>query len=576
MAGDGAIKSGTTLSSPGMGQYAGSMPLVPHVAWQTVERYLAASTPPYDLIDLHAVCDPDALLVIGNFLKERSGITAAQYAEQVGRLTGILPDDQLGPRFEPVEALEWLPDADGGSLLISVRELETGKVVPAAFRLTGADFQVFGACMHDGPLPEPSLLKALCLAELAHWGPHDRYPIWPLTGLALSFHRRHGQLELPLLALPESRFTCQGRGDCCKVARWGEVATHGNALRALVRMPWDDLGVQGPRLQPMPPDTTGHAPQNLFMFEGDAHGNCLALVEGTCEVHKALGWQPLDPCMQYPFIFSVTPDGICVTASHTCHTVAENQGQPVAERADDLRQRFQPMRPRLTPIREPLSLYPRGPRISWPAWRLVEQRLLDVLAQPDQTVEQRLMLGNRLMLALLWVTDDPARILDREDVADAWADALPEFPVADCRAADGLAEFLLQSQGPDVPWSPMGGGRREAWEIGRGRTLGPALDVAMLTRYLRTVLFRKLGMSRMGAIYPWAMTNWINRLWHRETLYRAQMDGVPVGHDLQLGTARRMELLHLHSPFRHLLFSDDVYFAQHVILPETWTSLLVP
>ena len=32
--------------------------------------------------------------------------------------------------------------------------------------------------------------------------PHARFPVWPVTGLALAYHRLHGTLDLPLLSLP--------------------------------------------------------------------------------------------------------------------------------------------------------------------------------------------------------------------------------------------------------------------------------------------------------------------------------------------------------------------------------------
>ncbi len=547
---------------------------VPSGAWEQVERYLGASTPPCDFAALHAAHAPEALLICGNALQRRSELTAAQFVAGWRRQETLLPHVQAGPRFELVEALDWQADDEGGCLLAVVSAGESEQLVTAAFRLIGEAFRVYGACLHDGPLPEPARLAALCLAELAHWQPHARFPVWPVTGLALAYHRLHGTLDLPLLSLPEARFTCQGRGDCCEVVRI-LLTTNANTERALKAMPWDAIGATGPALFPAPAPAQTPPALWQFVFAGDADGECFAKSAAGCSVHHALGWQPIDPCMQYPFIFTPTPDGICVTASFTCQTVAENQGELFSERTDDLRQRLQPVRDHQTVITAPVALVPGGAVVTWAAYRVIENRLLAVLADPNKTVRQNLVFGSRLMMALLRLPADDGRPLERQDVMAAWQGALPPFPDGDPAVADALVQEMLRSTGVDQPDALLGGGRRVAWDASRHRQLGPALDDALLTRYLRTILFRKTGLTVMGVAFLWAMTTWVYRLWQSDTLYRSDVDGVPPDQALQLGTVRRIEMAHLHSQKASLLRDPSESFAPQVIRPETWASLLL-
>ncbi|MBC7546027.1 MAG: hypothetical protein H7338_25140 [Candidatus Sericytochromatia bacterium] len=551
------------------------MPHVPPLAWQQIGRYLAASIPPCDYPALHAVSAFDSLLIIGNFLRQRSDITAAQYAEQAGRLADVLTDGQFGPRFAPVAPVAWRADEAGGSAQVTLREVATDTVVTAVFRMVGADMHVYGAYLDDASLPEPALVTARCLAELAHWEPHDQYPIWPVTGLALAFHRLHDVPDLPFEFLTESRFTCQGRGDCCQVSRW-QVTTHANVLRPSLKIPWDALGETGPEFAVLTPDQQMTGNLDTFVFAPDSLGKCRALDGQACSVHKVLGWQPLSPCMQYPFIFTVTPDSVCVTASYNCHTVAENVGQPFSERTADLQQRLQPTRTRLGAIPDLVPLAPGGPSVTWAAYRLVEKRLLDILAETPLPLDKRLALGSRLMMAVLQISGDEAGRIDREQVAAAWTGPLPMWPEGSPTSADTLAQTICLSQAPDNANALLGGGRWEAWQAGQGRSLGAHLDEALLTRFLRTLLFRKIGLRQMGAAYLWGLIVWAHRVWHRDALYRAETDGLPPDHAVQLGTARRIELLHEHSERRHLLYVSDNAFGPLLTRPETWASLLIP
>ncbi len=122
---------------------------------------------------------------------------------------------------------------------------------------------------------------------------------------------------------------------------------------------------------------------------------------------------------------------------------------------------------------------------------------------------------------------------------------------------------------------PFGTGAYDSWIHGRGQVLGAALDDALVTRYLRTVLYRKRHLADRGLAFVWGTVAWAARAWERQAHYLRMAADHPADHTLQLDVARSLDLALKHS---HLLGRILRYPAlgKRFTDPRTWMSLAEP
>jgi hypothetical protein len=522
-----------------------------------VQRHLATAAPPFDWEGHLATYSADALLPVGTAVVHRAGVSPIAYADHWRQTMADRPVGQTAP-FTLVSVLDWQPDEAGGRLAAVVGD-PAGRPWTTAWLLDGA--LVRAVCLHTGPLPSRERLLAQACGELVQWGANTAGSRRFLSPLGIGHHLRTHVDPLPLISLPEARFTCQDRGDCCQISRW-DVPVSANAAVALMAVPWRDLQAE--------PVAVGRTEQYWRLAAAD-DGACHAQTDGSCSIHRTLGWQPIPICRVFPFQFTVTPDGIAVTASFTCLTVGSNQGAPLLERADDLQDRLRLGRAAMDAIPAAVPVWSGGPVMAWETYKGLETLLLDTLA--DRTLGDlpaRVLACSRGMAALL----DAVRS----------ARGCPNDPVALCRdgmagtrlgtpaAADMLMGRLLR----DRPWAPVavrpfGGWLRTHWQISRAGALGPDRDDELATRYLRTVLFRKPGLGVAGIAFTWGVTAWIAALYDRQTLYQSRRDRVAADRTLQLDTARRLDHLLLNADITELLESESP-LRQLISNPATWLS----
>jgi hypothetical protein len=398
-----------------------------------------------------------------------------------------------------------------------------------------------------------------------------------MTTLQAAVLRRNVAASLPLLFLPESRFTCQGRQHCCHSGDWSIPATR-NTAKALPAMPWPDLAGPALRLTDwqdrdgLAPDLRRTYPRKLQMTPA---GICTACFGGGCSVHAAAGWQPLAVCSLFPFALTRTPDGIVVSLSYTCPTVAANLGLPVAEQQDDLRQRVRPFRHAtgLATVQGPVRLTATGATMAWSTYRRLEEVMLDWLLDEELGgLQDRLLYGNWCLSGLLAMAETAGELT--EAGIDAWLESTPPPPPAewDQALANRLLAPLLAGPG-GMAARPLAGGDPDAWFHGAGESLDGIRDDALLTRYLRQVLFRKQGLAG-GLAFQWGLLSWVLRVFERDVQWRSHSQDRPIDRDLQFESVGAIDQVLLHGDLLATLLQEPDLVRQ-MESPAVWWALAV-
>jgi hypothetical protein len=329
-----------------------------------------------------------------------------------------------------------------------------------------------------------------------------------LTALHHSFARRRIGLPLPIRALPEQRFTCQGRGDCCRVGKWQVTLSDNEWLAAENLLTTLQLPPLTAREAVTPPGFPSPAAMDLrhVLAPDPTTGACVEL-DGhhRCRLHGQMGWQPIAVCQTYPMFGLVTPDGIDVTAYFTCETVCANQGERLQDQALDLRQRFWPLQHQLRRLPDRLPLANgRAMTMAWPDYRDVEARLLTLLASLPEQGPGALAAGSRYL----------AERLDGYNATTVWT-------------LDQVFDVLLNPRPAGQDWLGgwMGGRYVEAWQAIRQSPVAFASDGDVISRYLRSVLFRKPGLPEGGVGHAWGVTLLAHRMVIEDARFRAWRAG---------------------------------------------------
>jgi hypothetical protein len=537
-----------------------------------IDRHLATATPPCDAGGHYDTYAPAAFVVIGSQVLPKAKAARSAYITAWQRLLPTMQAHESGPRLVRETVTATARDEQGLRLALTLIDPDTGSRMPSAWLIEGpVDAPLIRAiCPHDGPLPNADTLIARSLAEMGHWGNHFDHPVWPLSPVGVAYARLHGDEPLPLESLPEARFTCQNRGDCCRMGSWS-IPVDPNTQRALAATPWERLGLQGPRVGPVTP-LPGQTGPTYGIVAGET-GNCEAHVDDRCTIHQAMGWQPIHTCQIFPYQFQMAPDAIIVSASFMCHTVGENQGELLHEQEADILTRLRPVRHLLIRLPDHIPLYPEGPTIPWPQYRRLEARILDLLADRSLgALPNRVRIISHGLDTLIAMAQrgetlpaDPGTILDG---------TLPEALPADDKPAHDWFRQLHGGGDWDLPHRrPFDGWKLDAWQRSRSRPIGTDRDDEMATRYLRTLVFRKLGISYLGIAFSWGLAAMAACIWDRHTVHRHLQDGLAIDRELQLDTARRLDHSLMHTPLVSALAEDPVLVRQ-LCDPRTWLSFV--
>ncbi|MBC7541141.1 MAG: hypothetical protein H7338_00270 [Candidatus Sericytochromatia bacterium] len=492
-----------------------------------VTRWLAA----YHATDWHTLWTlsaPDALTMIGPQVLPKHVIAITKYVEVMDSIVNA-QDGKPVPDFEilDVQAVEV---AGGTVALVRARERHDGVSCVLAFEM-GAEGLVRGVTV-DPPSAERAAVQAAAdLAQMPR--PTTRTEAFR-TVLDHAYARRHRGIDRPLRSLPEARFTCQGRGECCRVGLWN-IAVSDNQRLPLSRMT---------TLANITPFTL-HTPAGAPTFadpEAATERHKLATGiwpdchqmadDGNCGLHGALGWQPISVCQLYPVHPIPTPDGYDVTAAYSCLTVCLNQGLTLAEQTDNLRGRIWPFQFRMAEVPELLSrTMGTDADLPWQVYRQWEAEMLESLWQRDAHGLPDLSHGSRILLGRAG-PGLSRRALDIDD----------------------LFQRITKPGIPEGGWREgwCGGGSWEAWLAIRHKPITVVDEGDLVARFLRAQLFRKHGLieGETGVAFPWGMTVLISAMVKADARFRAwRGDRDRTTQEDLIGAVRSVEQVILHDKF---------------------------
>ncbi|GEM_PF-4488362 len=461
----------------------------------------------------HLACySPDALVTAGDRIAPRGALTATEYQTAF---------DEGDPKPYRLLAI----DPEGHA--------PTEEDFVAALRVTDAanrEFDVLAWCKsaRDSETENPSgwLIMGLIPREadsLRSW-PELQARVWGELAqrdnklayhpLDLMVRRLWPEAPPKLIALPESRFTCQDRGECCHVGRWG-VEIPKEAHEALQFVQWNGVitGLEGKELfRELPPRDDEEASRISFAVnETDSCVFHLPVDDGArkiCGVHATLGRPVVLVCETYPFTFTETPDGVCAYTSFVCRSSASNQGQPFTEREENILTRFRRLQGAVPRVEDRVPWAQWSDAISWNAYRQIEQRLLDILDRSALPHYNRLIDAYRFMVLL----ESSREVVQDDDawISDAWERLAQAPPIDIAESIDSQDEMvklltilMLSSKGHlDELFDYKEFDADYANLIVAVPDLQPDAEGSdLLTRFIRRVLFQKRHLGKLGAVF---------------------------------------------------------------------------
>jgi hypothetical protein len=454
----------------------------------------------------HLACySPDALVTAGDRIAPRGAMTVAEYQK-------ALEEGDLKPyRLLAIEPEAYAPTEEDCVAALRVKDaLEREFDVLAWCTRDPAGWTVVGLIPREADsLRSWSELQARVWGELAQRD--NKLAYHPLDLMI----RRLWPPEPPkLVALPESRFTCQDRGECCHVGRWG-VEIPEEAHEALTRVEWNGVitGLEGKELfRELPPRDGEEKPR--ISFAVNATDSCvfhLPVEDGSrkiCGVHATLGRPVVLVCETYPFTFTETPDGVCAYTSFVCRSSASNQGQLFTERAENILTRFRRLQGAVPRVEDRVPWSQWSDAIPWTAYRQIEARLLEILGREDNPHYNRLVDAYRFMVLL----ESSREVVQDDDawIANAW-ERLASAPPLDIEEPvepqDEMVKLLtilmLSSKGHlDQLFDYKEFEADYANLVAEPPQLQPDAEGSdLLTRFIRRVLFQKRHLGKLGAVF---------------------------------------------------------------------------
>ncbi|MFP5503404.1 MAG: YkgJ family cysteine cluster protein [Candidatus Sericytochromatia bacterium] len=339
-----------------------------------------------------ATFHPDAFVVAGDRharAREAGAVLAAWSA--VG--------GQASPRFGRPSDLTWHEAGpDRGVLTASLYEETTNETLSASFGLERHEDAwriAWGAVSESLPTAvdwEP--LRLTALSELS--GIRYATAESPLTSLLeVSWSRQRRLPKQRLLALPETAFSCVGTGSCCSHELTIGLDDASVAFIEAVDWPAVAPGLpEGPYVEALPQQAQGMLSFNHRLAR-DARGRCRFLTDDRrCSIHALAGRAVFKPCHVFPYRFTWSPDGICVTTNAMCPTARKGLGQPMAVQEPELRRRLA-----VADVARAEKFYlSPGEEVPWEVFRTVEGQLLELLSG-EAPMKQKLWVAIRWLEA---------------------------------------------------------------------------------------------------------------------------------------------------------------------------------
>lgn len=500
-----------------------------HAALALVSDFLESLYERQDLAQ-HLECyHPDAWIPLGDALTKREALDAETYE---AALVELLETARPGAGGTPARfsiAGQGTLEADGNEavLVLPMREVTSDRQFEAAFLLRSheGEWKLVGCSVQgsNGPSPTLSTVEALIAGELAQAGVLSEPYELLLTPLDLAYRRAYPLEDSRLLTLPETRFTCQNSGECCKPS-WDipvPAATHD----ALDAAPWEALVPEIPR--PFFEFATA-------MNAGEPHriashgGTCAFHRESACTLHRTLGYSPIPVCATYPIGFTRTPEGICVWTYFTCPTARANIGEKLEAREADITVRARMWRHGMLSVPETIALTQDCAEVPYDLYARIESSLLDLLGEANRPLSERLQ---RILGAGATLCEQAAQgllTLETASVIAAEAQALSGEPML---ASDGLSPYgialylVLAKHLPTVLEGLEPTERLTLHERLRTSDVRFVADEDLMTRYVRQVLFRKKYLGEFGLVAHLNTVAWSAALVRDTALALALQDG---------------------------------------------------
>jgi hypothetical protein len=491
---------------------------------------------------------PDSLILAAHQVIPRQVVPPDVFAQCQRTITEHQPlDARL--RFRGRRA-ELVPLPETAVVMVDLTEGRSGRACRAAFVVGRTGITGIVA---DPASPEAAAVEAA--ADLAQVPGALDWSMMHLSALHHSFARRCVGLPLPVRALPDQRFTCQGRGECCRVGKWQVPVSDNERLAAddlLTKLHLPALTLREPAETPGFPSPAAMDLRH-FLAPDPATGACGLLDEDRhCRLHGRLGWQPIPVCQTYPVFGIATPDSLDVTAYYSCQTVCENTGERLQDQAPALQQRFWPLQNRLRRIPAHLPMANGLPvTMAWEDYRDIETRLLAHLADLPAAGAAALADGSAYL----------ADILEGYSSSAAWSVA-------------ATLMVLLKPLPPGGDWKGgwLGGAYQEAWQAVDRSDVRYVSDGEMVSRFLRSVLFRKPGLPEAGVGHAWGVTLLVQRMVVEDARFRALRAGRQATEAADvLAAIRATETLVGHARLAHAVHGlpDDPMES-----PAVWAALI--
>lgn len=493
---------------------------------------------------------PDSLILAAHQVLPRQHVAPQTYVQTQRTIAARQAPDHRR-RFVAGKAT-WHPVPDQAVVLVDLTDTVSGVACQAAF-LVGAT-GITGIVV-DPPSPGTAALEAA--ADLVQVPGSLDWRRMHLSALHHSFARRRLGFDQAVRTLPEQRFTCQGRGDCCHVGKWQASLSDNDRLAADALVKGLHLPALAFREPPSSPGFPSPAATDLrhHLAPAAITGACTLLDAACrCRVHGDLGWQPLPVCASYPLIAVATPDGLDVTASFTCETVCRNQGAPLTDQVPALRTRLWPLQHRLRHLPDRLRCATgHPPTMPWSEYRALETTLLAHLADLPIRGETALTDGSTTLATVLGT-------------------AAPRTGWTVDRLVAGLLTTRPPGTGNQHGW--LDEASPTAWQAVRDADIRLVDDGEMMSRFLRSVLFRKPGLPEAGIGHAWGVTLLVHRLAADDARHRAlragrnETDATDV-----LAAIRATETLVGHARLAQTALGLPGYPLES---PAMWAALMAP
>lgn len=410
----------------------------------------------------------DALLVLGDRAASRQelgdeAVLAAWARVPVG-----------SPRFANPRVTALVPDGEAALARVTLDEADSGEAIAVALGLVReeGEWRVAWAGL-DAAHDHFARARMAALAELTTL--RTAAIAAPRASLLeVGWARTRLLPKQRLLALPETRFSCQGTGGCCQHEL--TIGMDEGARRFVEALDWPALDpaiAPGPYVTALPEAARGLVSfSHKLAREGT---RCKFLrADNRCAIHALAGRAVFNPCHAFPYRFAWSPDGICVTTHAMCPSARMGVGAPIEAQEADVRSRLAVAEMLKT---ETFRLRP-GELVDWETFRTIEGQLLELLGGPAP-------MKRKLLAALRWLN---RRLKDEHAAFD------PDWLLWEPSRLGWLQRLGLKRFGAlfdgcfvDLKRVPPGDGRLDEQE-------------EALTRFFRGLLFGKLTTYPYGLV----------------------------------------------------------------------------